>query len=68
LSESLNPKIQKAGRQKQVLNPHTQRGSEEATEDYLETINSLIKEKGFAASADVAERMKGFKTKQLRAS
>jgi Mn-dependent DtxR family transcriptional regulator len=39
------------------LNSHTQRGSEEATEDYLETINSLIDEKGFAASVDIAERM-----------
>jgi Mn-dependent DtxR family transcriptional regulator len=29
----------------------------EATEDYLETINALINEKGFAASVDIAERM-----------
>lgn len=41
-----------------MLNNHVQRGSEEATEDYLETINSLITEKGFAASVDIAERMK----------
>lgn len=34
------------------------RKSVEATEDYLETINSLISEKGFAASVDIAERMK----------
>jgi Mn-dependent DtxR family transcriptional regulator len=34
-----------------------QRKAREATEDYLETINSLIKEKGFAASVDIAERM-----------
>ena len=34
------------------------RKSSEATEDYLETINSLIDEKGFAASVDIAERMK----------
>ena len=34
-----------------------QRKSLEATEDYLETINSLIEEKGFAASVDIAERM-----------
>ena len=33
------------------------RKSSEATEDYLETINSLIDEKGFAASVDIAERM-----------
>jgi DtxR family transcriptional regulator, manganese transport regulator len=33
------------------------RKSVEATEDYLETINSLIHEKGFAASVDIAERM-----------
>ena len=30
----------------------------EATEDYLETINQLIDEKGYAASVDIAERMK----------
>jgi DtxR family Mn-dependent transcriptional regulator len=36
---------------------HAQRKAEEATEDYLETINSLIAEKGFA-SVDIAERMK----------
>jgi DtxR family transcriptional regulator, manganese transport regulator len=35
--------------------PH--RKSAEATEDYLETINQLIYEKGYAASVDVAERM-----------
>ena len=34
-----------------------QRKPKEATEDYLETINSLIKEKGYAASVDIAERM-----------
>lgn len=34
------------------------RKSVEATEDYLETINSLIGEKGYAASVDIAERMK----------
>lgn len=33
------------------------RGSLEATEDYLEAIDSLIDEKGFAASVDIAERM-----------
>ena len=33
------------------------RKSLEATEDYLETINSLLDEKGFAASVDIAERM-----------
>ena len=43
---------------RQVLNAHAQRKAEEATEDYLETINSLINEKGFAASVDIAERMK----------
>ncbi len=35
----------------------SQRKSVEATEDYLETIDSLFKEKGFAASVDIAERM-----------
>ncbi|MGI0080227.1 MAG: metal-dependent transcriptional regulator [Nitrososphaerales archaeon] len=35
----------------------TRRKSAEATEDYLETINSLIDAKGFAASVDIAERM-----------
>ncbi len=41
-----------------MLNAHAQqRKSEEATEDYLETINALINEKGFAASVDIAERM-----------
>ena len=34
-----------------------QRRPAEATEDYLEAINSLIDEKGFAASVDIAERM-----------
>ena len=34
-----------------------QRKAAEATEDYLETINALIDEKGFAASVDIAERM-----------
>lgn len=34
-----------------------QRRPAEATEDYLETIASLIDEKGFAASVDIAERM-----------
>jgi Mn-dependent DtxR family transcriptional regulator len=43
---------------RQVLSTHGQRKAEEATEDYLETINSLINEKGFAASVDIAERMK----------
>lgn len=33
------------------------RGSLEATEDYLEAIDSLIDEKGYAASVDIAERM-----------
>ncbi|MGH2639205.1 MAG: metal-dependent transcriptional regulator [Rhabdochlamydiaceae bacterium] len=42
----------------QTLNPQTlHRKSVEATEDYLETINALIDEKGFAASVDIAERM-----------
>jgi Mn-dependent DtxR family transcriptional regulator len=34
-----------------------QRRPVEATEDYLEAIDSLIDEKGFAASVDIAERM-----------
>lgn len=33
------------------------RKAEEATEDYLETIDSLIDEKGYAASVDIAEKM-----------
>lgn len=46
----------------QELKPHKarripQRKPKEATEDYLETINLLIKEKGYAASVDIAERM-----------
>lgn len=40
-----------------TINSQIHRKSEEATEDYLETINSLINEKGFAASVDIAERM-----------
>jgi len=39
-----------------------QRKAEEATEDYLETNNSLFNEKGYAASVDIAERMKGIET------
>ena len=39
------------------MSTHAQRKAEEATEDYLETINTLINEKGFAASVDIAERM-----------
>lgn len=35
--------------------PH--RKATEATEDYLEAINALIDEKGFAASVEIAERM-----------
>ena len=38
-------------------NKNLPRGSLEATEDYLEAIDSLIDEKGFAASVDIAERM-----------
>jgi Mn-dependent DtxR family transcriptional regulator len=37
--------------------PPLERRSHEATEDYLETIESLIEEKGYAASVDIAERM-----------
>lgn len=36
----------------------SQRKPKEATEDYLETIDTLIKEKGYAASVDIAERMR----------
>jgi DtxR family transcriptional regulator, manganese transport regulator len=35
----------------------TERRSSEATEDYLELIASLVLEKGFASTSDVAERM-----------
>ncbi|MDA4131346.1 MAG: MarR family transcriptional regulator [Thaumarchaeota archaeon] len=48
----------KKTRSNQLLKGQPQRRAEEATEDYLETINSLIDEKGFAASVDIAERMK----------
>lgn len=42
----------------QAPNPQSlHRKATEATEDYLETINALIDEKGFAASVDIAERM-----------
>jgi DtxR family transcriptional regulator, manganese transport regulator len=34
-----------------------ERRSTEATEDYLEMIDSLVLEKGFASTSDVAERM-----------
>jgi len=33
------------------------RKSSEATEDYLEVIDSLVLEKGFASTTDIAERM-----------
>jgi Mn-dependent DtxR family transcriptional regulator len=39
---------------KAVIPPRT---AAEATEDYLETIDSLISEKGFAAPSDIADRM-----------
>jgi len=35
----------------------TKRNSSEATEDYLEVIDSLMLEKGFSSTSDVAERM-----------
>jgi Mn-dependent DtxR family transcriptional regulator len=44
-------------RVRQSATSHSQRKAEEATEDYLETINSLINEKGYAASVDIAEMM-----------
>jgi Mn-dependent DtxR family transcriptional regulator len=50
--------VQRKARPKQLYKTHSQRKAEEATEDYLETINSLIAEKGYAASVDIAERMK----------
>jgi Mn-dependent DtxR family transcriptional regulator len=34
-----------------------ERKSTEATEDYLEMIDSLVLEKGFASASDIAERM-----------
>src|SRR5438552_493250 len=49
---------QKKGQTRQLAKMHPHRKSEEATEDYLETINSLIAEKGYAASVDIAERMR----------
>jgi len=50
--------VQRKARPKQLYKTHPQRKAEEATEDYLETINSLIAEKGYAASVDIAEHMK----------
>lgn len=41
-----------------TLQKRLERKSAEATEDYLETINSLIEKKGYAASVDIAEEMK----------
>ena len=35
----------------------TERQSSEATEDYLEMIDLLVLEKGFASTSDIAERM-----------
>jgi Mn-dependent DtxR family transcriptional regulator len=49
---------QKKGQYRQLARMQAHRKSGEATEDYLETINSLIAEKGYAASVDIAERMK----------
>ena len=49
---------QKKVHSRELLKIHPHRKAEEATEDYLETINSLIAEKGYAASVDIAERMK----------
>ena len=49
---------QKKGQLRQLARMQAHRKSGEATEDYLETINSLIAEKGYAASVDIAERMK----------
>jgi len=49
--------IQKGKKGTAVKSQDLQRRPAEATEDYLETIASLIDEKGFAASVDIAERM-----------
>ncbi len=51
------PEARKATKKPAVGMQNLQRRSAEATEDYLETIDSLIDEKGFAASVDIAERM-----------
>jgi Mn-dependent DtxR family transcriptional regulator len=51
------PEISKRKTQKAVKSQILQRRPAEATEDYLETIDSLIDEKGFAATVDIAERM-----------
>jgi Mn-dependent DtxR family transcriptional regulator len=40
-----------------VMEKVLERKSTEATEDYLEMIDSLVLEKGFASMSDVAERM-----------
>ena len=51
------PSKEKASSRQLLKGRDFHRKSEEATEDYLETINSLIHEKGFAASVDIAEKM-----------
>ena len=52
-AEKSNKKSAHASPSPEVL----RRKAVEATEDYLETINTLIGEKGYAASVDIAERM-----------
>ena len=52
----IQPREQNGGAQQQGAE-NLQRRPAEATEDYLEAIDSLIDEKGFAASVDIAERL-----------
>ncbi len=52
------PETRKQPKNSPLGTENLQRRPAEATEDYLEAIDSLIDEKGFAASVDIAERMK----------
>jgi Mn-dependent DtxR family transcriptional regulator len=54
---SMTGRVRKRGLEGSRPRRPLERRSGEATEDYLETINALIEEKGFAASVDIAERM-----------
>ncbi len=49
--------LRKLKHEQSRVSENFQRRPAEATEDYLETIDLLIDEKGFAASVDIAERM-----------
>ena len=61
LEASSNPKFQSILSQRKSgcseMQSVVERKSSEATEDYLELIDSLVLEKGFASPSDIAERM-----------